>query len=157
MEERRGSARFLLFMKNLLVLLAVVMISSSLRADEQSVTLPEVVSKGLNALRYSGSASAVDVWLTGSPIEKDAAGRSKILGVLSAVEGAYGKCIGHEVIQIFPITSSTLRIYGVILFEKGPLYARWDCYKVPGGWVIPEFVVNTTAEKALPVELLFRR
>lgn len=144
-------------MKTWFLLLTAMILASPLRANDSMVTLPEVVSKGLNSLKYSGSASAVNAWMIGSPLEKDPAGRSRILGALSAVEGIYGKSTGYEIIQIFALTPSTLRIYGVILFEKGPLYVRWDCYRTTDGWVIPEFVVNTTAEKVIPVELLFRR
>jgi len=143
-------------MKTCFALFVALVMSSTLFADDRTVTLPEVVSKGLNALKYSGSASALDAWMVGSPMEKDAAGRSKILGALSSAEGLYGRSTGYEIIQMFSLTPSTLRIYGVILFEKGPLYARWDCFKTADGWVVPEFIVNTAAEKVIPAELMFK-
>ncbi len=139
------------------LLLAVVFVTAA-GADDKEMQLPDVVSKGLNALKISGSAAALDAWLLGSPIEKDAAGRSKILGDLSAIENLYGRATGYEIIQVFPLTPSTLRIYGVILFEKGPLYVRWDAYKtINAGWIIPEFLFHTTAEEVLPRDLLFKR
>jgi hypothetical protein len=136
-----------------LVLLAVVSLSSA-RAE----SLPEVVSKGLNSLKISGPSAALDAWLLGSAQEKDAAARSKLLGTLSAVEDHYGRSTGYEIIQSFALTPSTLRIYGVILFERGPLYVRWDCYKpMDAGWIIPEFQFDMTAEAVLPPELLFKK
>lgn len=136
-----------------LVLLAVVSLTTA-RAD----ALPEVVSKGLNSLKISGPPAALEAWMAGSAQEKDAAARSKLLGALSAVEDHYGRSTGYEIIQAFPLTPSTLRVYGVILFERGPLYVRWDCYKtMDAGWIIPEFQFDMTADEILPQELLFKK
>lgn len=136
-----------------LVLLAVVSLTTA-RAD----ALPEVVTKGLNSLKISGPSAALEAWMLGSAQEKDAAARSKILGELSAVTDLYGRSTGYEIIQAFALTPSTLRVYGVILFERGPLYVRWDCYKtMDAGWIIPSFQFDIEAEEIFPQDLLFKK
>ena len=142
----------LLLMKALsLFAAAILALSPGLKADD---AIPDIVTKGTEALAKEGAAAAIDVWLQGSPINSDSAGKSKLLGGMSAVQDLYGKPLGFELIESFAMTPSLTRVYGIITYEKGPLYARWDCYKSAGGWIVPEFLVNTTAEQVLPQSLL---
>lgn len=138
-------------MKPLLAIVSIIALTHMVHAQE---AIPDIIGNGIAALTKEGSAAAISVWLNGSPIENDTSGRSKLLGGLSAVADLYGKPIGFDLIQSFPISPSLTRVYGVINYQKGVLYARWDCYKTSSGWIIPEFLVNTTAEQVLPTKLL---
>lgn len=130
---------------------AFLVLLPTLKADD---AIPDIVTRGTDALAKDGAAAAIDIWLEGSPINSDSAGKSKLLGGMSAVRDLYGKPLGFELIQSFAMTPSLTRVYGVITYEKGALYARWDCYKSASGWIVPEFIVNTTAEQVLPQSLL---
>lgn len=138
-------------MKRLLVIASIIALTSLSYGQEPT---PDIIGNGIAALTKEGSAAALSVWLKGSPIESDTTGRSKILGALSAVADLYGKPLGVDIIQSFAMTPSLTRVYGVINYQKGVLYSRWDCYKSASGWIIPEFFVNTTAEQVLPARLL---
>ena len=135
-------------------LLAIVCITALSHMSYGNDATPDIVGNGITALTKEGPAAALSVWLKGSPIENDTTGRSKILGALSSVQDIYGKPIGFEIIQSVQITPSLTRVYGIITYQKGALYSRWDCYKSAEGWIIPEFFVNTTAEHVLPAKLL---
>lgn len=53
-------------------------------------------------------------------------------------------------------TSPSLRrVYLIIRFEKGPLYASFDCYK-PGveSWILPQCDFNTKANLVFPPSLI---
>lgn len=144
-------------MKAFIGSLIALSICASSFAQDIDTTLPDIVANGVKALKETNASAAIDVWLKGSPIENDTTGRGKILGGLSTIEGLYGKSTGFDVVEVFPVTPTTVRVYGVVRYEKGPLYARWDCFKTPSGWIIPEFFFNTTAEQVFPAALLYKK
>jgi hypothetical protein len=140
-------------MKSLAILLFFALSHSVLRAADA----PSIITTGIEALKDKGEADALDIWLKGSPIEGDSTGRTKILNILSSVRSLYGNPTGFELIQSHPLTNSVTRVYGVITYAKGPLFVRWDCFKTDAGWIIPEFLMNTTAEQVMPSDFLFKK
>lgn len=138
-------------MKHLLALLCFLSLTCVVKADD---AVPAIVTAGIQALVKDGPSAAIDVWLKDSPIANDTSGKSQLNGGLTTVQELYGKALGFELIEAYKMTPSVTRVYGIITYEKGMLYARFDCYQAASGWIIPELVVNTTAEQVLPESLL---
>jgi hypothetical protein len=116
--------------------------------------IPAIVSSGLDAYKKSGGKAALAVWLKGSSLESDTSTGVKMIGILNQIEAAYGKMIGFEKIRLVPVSPSLIRAYVLMKYEKGPLYAAFDCYKTEAGWVIPQVDFNTKASAVLPESFL---
>ena len=87
-------------------------------------------------------------------MENDTTTNIQMTGMLSQIETAYGKMIGFDSLGVVAVSPSLQRVYVLIKFEKGPLYASFDCYKTEGGWIIPIMDCNTKANLVLPQSLL---
>jgi hypothetical protein len=116
--------------------------------------IPSVVTDGLNAYQKTGGKAALAAWLKGSPMENDTTTNISMSGLLGQIETAYGKMVGHDVLQVVTVSPVLQRIYILIRFEKGPVYASFDCYKAPAGWIIPVLNLHTKASEVLPANLL---
>jgi hypothetical protein len=116
--------------------------------------VPGVVTDGLNAYQKSGGKAALAAWLKGSPMENDTTTSISMSGLLGQIETAYGKMVGFDVLKVVTVSPALQRIYILIKFEKGPVYASFDCYKASAGWIIPIFNLNTKASEVLPSNLL---
>lgn len=136
-------------MKTLLLLL-IALVGSVCPAYAQTAPLPKIITDGFDIYKKDGAAKALDSWLAGSPIEKDATTRSTVVGALQTIEAAYGKFVGFETLSTVSFAQSTKRYYVVFLYEKGPLYAWFEVYSVGGKDIIPAFDCNTKAPLILP-------
>lgn len=116
--------------------------------------IPPIVTAGLEAYQKSGFKAALDVWLKGSPMESDKTSLINTTGAIASIETAYGKMTGYEVVKTVSLSPSTLRVYVVIDYEKGPLFASFYCYKSKDGWIIPKFQCHTDVERVFPESLL---
>jgi len=116
--------------------------------------IPSIITDGLNAYQKSGGKAALAAWLKGSPMENDTTTNIGMSGLLGQIETAYGKMVGFDVLRVVPVSPSLQRIYILIRFEKGPVYASFDCYKAAAGWIIPIMNLNTKASEILPASLL---
>jgi hypothetical protein len=141
---------------SLSLLTALCLTTSSCAAKPE---IPKVIADGFSAYQTSGSKDALALWLKGSPVENDAATSANMNGLLSQVEKAYGKMSGFELIRTVPISPSVQRIYIVIRFERGPLYALFDCFKpsldkANPTWIVNNLECNIAAKAILPPALL---
>jgi hypothetical protein len=132
--------------KILIVVMALCFISAVSYADD----VPKIVIDGLNAYKTSGFGEAFNVWLKGSPMESDKTTTMNLKGSFTQVESIYGKMMSYEILKSINISSLSNRIYTEILYEKGPLFMIFDCYKSSNGWIIPTMRFNTEADKILP-------
>jgi len=133
-----------------LIFLGLTVVSSAFAQKE----IPGVVTDGLNAYQKSGGKAALTAWLKGSPMENDTTTSISMSGLLGQIDTAYGKMVGFDVLQVVPVSPVLQRIYLLIRFEKGPVYASFDCYKASAGWIIPIMNLNTKASEVLPANLL---
>ena len=136
-------------MKLALVVVCCLAASASAQTD-----LPPIISNGLDAYQKTDGKAALAAWLKGSPVENDTTTKMQVNGLLAQIEAAYGKMIGSETLRVVTLSPSMQRVYLLIKFEKGPLYASFDCYKSPTGWIVPICDFNTKANTILPAGLL---
>jgi len=136
--------------KNMVVGLVLFFATAALAQNE----LPRVVENGFAAYQESGSQKAIESWFKGSPLENEAAARVKMINVLSEIETAYGKMSGYETIRNVSVAPSYQRVYMLIKYQKGPLFAVFDCYKTEAGWIVTHLNFNAEAELILPAEVL---
>jgi hypothetical protein len=116
--------------------------------------VPNIVTDGLNAYQKSGGKAALAAWLKGSPMENDTTTSISTAGLLGQIETAYGKMVGFDVLRVVIVSPALQRVYVLIKFERGPVYASFDCYKASAGWIIPILNLNTKASEVLPANLL---
>jgi hypothetical protein len=111
---------------------------------------PSIITNGLSAYEKSNINDGIEIWLKGSPLQNDDSTKKSIQEVMSKVEGAYGKIIGWEQIRLIKFSPSFERVYFLIKYEKGPLFATYDCYKPYNRWVISAVDFNTKLQTILP-------
>jgi hypothetical protein len=136
--------------KILIGVLAIFFITATSYADD----VPKIVIDGFNAYKISGVGEAINVWLKGSPMESDKMGIVQLQGGFTQIESAYGKMVSYEILKSIKISPVSNRIYAEILYERGPVFMFFDCYKSLNGWIIPIVRCHTEVDKILPADFL---
>ena len=134
--------------------IALFILTFGLLKLQAQTDIPGIVTDGLAVYQKSGGKEALATWLKNSALENDMATRLKVVGGLTQIEGAYGKMVGFEPIRSVSIAPSLRRIYILVKFEQGPVYAVFDCYKRAGDWIIPTLDFNTKPTAILPPNIL---
>jgi hypothetical protein len=116
--------------------------------------VPAAVLRGLDAYKRAGAQAAVAGWLAGSPATNDSSNIPRMVESLESVSQAYGKMSGYDLLRVTQVGSRVRRVYVVILFEKGALYALFECYQAPNEWIVSSFLTNLRASEILPADLL---
>lgn len=137
----------------IIALIVVIFVSATAYADE----IPKMITDGFNTYKKSGYESAFNVWLKDSPIENDKTTMMNLKGSFTQIETMYGKIIGYEILKSVKLSSSTIRIYAEIPYEKGPLFMYIDCYKSQKGWIVPIMRFHTEAENILPDDVFSKK
>ncbi len=114
---------------------------------------PPVVIAGLDAYRTNGLKGAYEIWSKGS-LENDKGSRDMVLTGLGQVESAYGKMTGYDIVKTVPIGSVVKRVYLVVHYERGPVYAYMDCYNTAEKWLVTDLLFHTKANLVFPPKLL---
>jgi hypothetical protein len=133
--------------------LLVLLLCTVSYADET----PKIVNDGMEAFKTAGFGGAFDVWLKGSPLESDKTTTMNLKGSFIQIETMYGRMTGYEILKTVKVSSSTIRVYAEVRYEKGPLFMFLDCYKSAGGWIIPTMRFQTDADKILPEDIFTKR
>lgn len=128
----RHSSVTLTPMKKLLLLMALV-IGVSCRADDAVNTF----RAGLQAFQANGPEALFRAWYTADAETK----LSELRTRLTAVSSRLGPVIDTEVFAPTQIGKRVTRVYGVIYFQRRPLWVRADYYVAEGasGFVALEF------------------
>ena len=121
----------------------------------QGPSVPPVVRRGLDAYRSSGGDAAVRAWLVNSPLANDSGAANSVI-VLRRLEQVYGSMVGDEVLKVNPIGNHVVRVYVVLLFQKGPVYMWLECYETASQWLVSAFLFNPRPDPILPSTLLNR-
>lgn len=138
-----------------LLLAGTVLAPRALRSQVLNPSdIPPAVVRGLDAYKREGERAAVRAWLAGSPAGKDTTNLPQVLEGLETVARAYGKMSGYDVLRVLQIGSRVRRAYIVILFDTGALYALFECYQAPSGWIVSSFITNLRASEILPGDLI---
>jgi len=137
---------------NMLFITTLLIFSASISYAEET---PKIVVDGFEAYKKSGFEDAAKIWYKGSPLKNNTNLTMNIKSAITKIETIYGKMIGYEVLKNLEISPSISRAYAVVLYEKGPIFIYFDCYKSPKGLIIPEIVFNTKAQMILPREVLY--
>ena len=126
------------------------------QGGSQATELPGIVVRGLGAYRDRGARAALEIWLRNSP----AAGDSRVIRstaeALDQVSAKLGSFQGHDVLRVSRLGPHVSRSYLILLFERGPVYAYFDCYLTAEGWIISSFQYNGKPELVLPELFLAR-
>ena len=133
------------------ILVAVVMaIAATDALHGQTPVMPPVIRDGLEIYKVKGSAAAIARWMKDSPITDG----SELGQVLPKIEGFYGRMVGYELLDVVRFGAYASRSYIVILFEKGPVYAWFDCYLPKDQWIVTSLLFNTKPDMILPAKML---
>jgi hypothetical protein len=134
-------------------LLLIIALPSDAQVVDRPTDVPQIVTAGFAAYESKGSRAALGVWLQGSPASNPAT-TEQMIASLAPIEAAYGSVTGHEILRVVPVSPSLRRVYGIIRYERGPLFISFDCYRTGKDWIIPTFLTNTRAAEILPASLL---
>jgi len=123
-------------------------------AAERGDEPPRIVAEGLEAFKNFGAQAAFDAWLKGSAIEGDNATKPALIETASQAGQVYGRILGYEFIRVTPISPSIKRVYAAVLFEKGPLYLTFDCYRTAHSWIVSQLEANARIPSELSIAAL---
>ena len=115
--------------------------------------VPPVVIAGLDAYRAKGLKPAYAIWSNGA-LEFDRASKEAVIAGLTQIELIYGKMIDYNVVKTIVIGSAVQRVYIVLLYERGPVFAYMDCYKTGDKWIVTDLMFHTKANAVFPAKLL---
>ena len=128
-------------------------IGGTVFADDKEADVPGIVTAGVTAYEKGTADTAVDTWIKGSAIEHDPKERDLLVNGLKNIQRLYGGCIGWEPVRVVKLSPSCWRVYGVLKYERGPAYVRFDCYKT-SDWILNDFEVDVAADKLFPAGFL---
>ena len=86
------------------------------------------------------------LWLKGSPRASDTA------SIEAHLES--DNLIGFEPVVVVSIAPSLRRVYIMLKHESGPLFLRFDCYKLDKDWIVLNIRAEEKAEDILPARVL---
>ncbi len=52
------------------------------------------------------------------------------------------------------LSPSMRRVFLILPFEKGPLFASFDCYKPSDAWIVPQVNFKTKANQGFPPSMV---
>ena len=118
----------------------------------QTPEVPPVVRAGLDAYKAGDIGAALDVWFKNSPAPRQTIPTTR--GAFEQVEASYGHMTGYDLLEVVPFGTHATRTYAILLYEKGPVYAWFDCFKTGDGWILTGFLFNTKPDLILPATML---
>jgi hypothetical protein len=135
------------------LLFAALLGASAARAD-----VPSLIAGGFDAYKASGSKGALAIWLRGAQPTLNNAVRIG-LPVLDNGSGAeptdtFGPMESYEVLAAFSPSARIRRVYAVAYFPQGPLFCRFDLFKLSGSWVTYDLKFSTAADDILPADVI---
>ena len=132
----------------LLVLITALDISAATTRE-----IPTIVTQGFASYKALGSAAAMKIWLKGSSLEESEEATDQAR-TLSNAEAVFGRFESFEVLQLAQLGNRTFRVFAVIHYERGPLFASFLVYRLRNDWVIQGLRFHPVPEQILP-EVLF--
>ncbi|TXI21043.1 MAG: hypothetical protein E6Q67_08315 [Roseateles sp.] len=118
--------------------IAVALLAGAMLAQTafaQTATARQQFELGANAYIKDGANAAIASWLKGSALEGNVQATSQANG-LKQIEDFYGKPESFEVLRETQVSERAVTLLAVINFQKGPLYTRFNLYRLQGGgWV----------------------
>ena len=130
----------------------IILLATAPGLSAQGTELPTVVRAGLMAYERGGISAALRIWSQDSPIA-DKFG-SEVQHTFEQVKNVYRRMIGYDVLAVVQLGPHSARSYVVILYESGPSYIWFDCYKKADHWVMTGFLFNVKPDTILPPGML---
>jgi len=115
--------------------------------------VPGLITAGLDAYKAKGPEEAIRVWVRNGPLDGDKDAMSQA-NMLRQVQDWYGAYQSYDVITGRDLTQRVKIIYMVMNFEKGPLFAKFVCYRSDREWTVTNFVLNTKEMVVLPTDVM---
>ena len=144
-------------MRSIQLLLFAAITSATCAAHAQAPSAKAHFEAGASAYLKEGASAAVAAWLKGSALEGNTQATSQA-NTLRQIEDFYGKPESFEVVSESAVSARSTLVLAVINFQKGPLYARFQVFKLPtGAWVATEFKFHTEAAQLFPNSALYGR
>ena len=140
-------------MRYLLLLSVILLRPAPASAQTDLSDVPAVVTDGLAAFVAEGVDAALDVWLQTWPDEDVAVGRPQLRSAFQRLHEQAGSLMGHDFVGSAPWGQRARRVYFVMLYEKQPVYARFDVYRATNEWKVVNLTVNTDPALIFPPDL----
>lgn len=126
-------------------------------SQAQYATPRQQFEAGAAAYLKEGAGAAIAAWLKGSALEGNTQATTQANG-LRQIEDFYGKPESFEVLEEVKLSERSTLLFGVVNFQKGPMYARFQTFRLAGGqWVGTEFKVHTDVTQLFPDRVILKR
>ena len=140
--------------RSTLVLLIVLLVSAPFTRAQNQPGIPDIINQGFNAYAQTGMNSAVQLWLQNSLLDRATLMKTE-MAALKQADATYGLFEKGEIIRQVALTPRVTRYYLVLYYERAPLWAYFDLYKLRGGnQVISDLYFNNKVQVILPSEML---
>lgn len=136
-----------------LILSSLFLFTNNVNAETNE--LPKILTNALEKYQKEGADKLIPNLLIGSPIEGDKTALSQA-NLIRQIEAFYGKYLGTDLFKAIDITKTTVLLYFVMKYEKGPLYGSATIYKIDGMEIIPTFNFHTDIKQIIPSEIIFK-
>ncbi len=124
-------------------------------AISQAGELPDSIENGLNSYKESGSTSAAETWIKGSPMEGEDF-LPKLLTMLEQIDGFLGEYQSRDVFKKNSLGPRS-NVYLVTLnYTEGILYAKFFTYKTDKGKeILQSFDFATEVDQVWPSSIVY--
>ena len=130
---------------------------AAMPAHAQSTTPRTHFEAGARAYLKDGASAAIAEWLRGSALEGNTQATSQA-NSLRQIEDFYGKPESFEVLSENKVSDRSTLVLAVINYQKGPLYTRFQVFRLTSGaWVVTEFRVHTDSTQLFQTSALYGR
>lgn len=137
------------------VFLSILILGFAPVAGAQTrVQPPALINQGFIAYAQNGLSTALQVWLQNSQLDRATLLRSE-MAALKYADTNYGAFESGEVMHTVAITPRVTRVYLVLYYERAPLWAYFDLYRLRNGnQAISDVFFSPKVQVILPAELM---
>ncbi len=121
----------------------------TLLGSNRMAELPPVLLSGMEAYKAKGPEEAVSLWVKNGPLDGDKEALSQV-AVLRKIQSLYGAYQSFDVISSQDLTQRVRIVYLVMNYERGPLFAKFVCYRSDREWTVTDFLLNIKDTAVLP-------
>lgn len=115
---------------------------------------PALINQGFLAYSQNGLNAALQIWLQNSLLDRATLLRGE-LAALKYADTHYGSFENGEVMHTVAITPRVTRVYLVLYYEKAPLWAYFDLYRLRNGnQAISDVFFSPKVQVILPPDLI---
>jgi len=118
---------------------------------------PDNISSLILLLNKNEVEKAINIFFNNSYLQNEKNKKSSLIKKFNNYKKIYGKINNYYSVGEFSITKNLKRYYGILNYEKHPVYMKFNLYLNNNGkWVITEYKLSLVVEEIIPKKLLLK-